>query len=69
MIKTKGYTMTVNEATDLAERLESLIRRSRSYQYDADDLRYEIRKIASEYRNYADELDRKMERELMEEAA
>jgi hypothetical protein len=52
--------MTVNEAVDLAERLESLVRRSHTYFYDADDLRYEIRKIASEYRNLADELDLEM---------
>jgi hypothetical protein len=58
--------MTVNEAVDLAERLESLIRRSRMYDYDTDDLRYEIRKVASEYREVADEIDRGMEAELME---
>jgi len=52
--------MTVNEAVDVAERLESLVRRSRTYFYDVDDLRYEIRKIASEYRKIADELDLEM---------
>jgi len=61
--------MTVNEAVDIAERLESLARRSVSYDYDSSDLRYEIRKIASEYRGVANELDREMEREMMVEAA
>jgi len=69
MIKTKGYTMTVNESVDIAERLESLIRRSRKYFYDVEDLQYEIRKIASEYRELANELDSAMEAELMEVAA
>jgi hypothetical protein len=56
--------MNVNEAVDIAERLESLVRRSRTYGYDADDLRYEIRKLASEYRNIANELDEAMYEEL-----
>jgi len=61
--------MTVNESVDIAERLESLIRRSRKYFYDVEDLQYEIRKIASEYRELANELDSAMEAELMEVAA
>jgi len=56
--------MNVNEAVDIAERLESLVRRSRKYEYDADDLRYEIRKLASEYRNLSDALDAAMYNEL-----
>ena len=61
--------MKVNEAVDIAERLESLIRRSRRYSYDVDDLHYEINKIASEYREVANEIDREMEREMMVEMA
>jgi len=56
--------MNVNEATALAKRLESIIRRSRTFAHTTDELRMEILFVAEDLMKYADELDADMYNEL-----
>lgn len=56
--------MNVNEAVDLATRLESLVTRSHAFKKTKDQILFEIEFLAKYYREYADELDAAMYNEL-----
>jgi len=59
--------MSVNEAVALAARLESLVRRADMFGKDRLCILEEINDIAFDLREYADRLDRDMERELCDD--
>jgi len=59
--------MTVNEAVALAERIESLIRRSATYNKSKERILEEMIFMAEDLRSYADKLDAAMEKELCDE--
>lgn len=52
--------MNVQEATELAKRLESIIRRSRTFAHTTDELRMEIQFVAEDLQKFADDLDAQM---------
>jgi len=56
--------MTVNEATALATRIESVIARCKRLEISQADTLAEIHYIANDLRDYADNLDREMYEEL-----
>ena len=56
--------MTVNEATALAARIESVITRCKRFEISQADTLAEIHYIANDLRDYADNLDRAMYEEL-----
>lgn len=55
--------MTVNEAVALAERIESLIRRTKTFNKSREDIVEELWYISYDLRDYADRLDAAMEQE------
>ena len=55
--------MTVNEAVALAERIESLIRRTKTFNKSREDIIEELWYISYDLRDYADRLDAAMEQE------
>jgi hypothetical protein len=59
--------MNVNEALALAERIESLIRRSATYNKSKERILEEMRFMAEDLRDYADRLDSAMEKEIHDE--
>jgi hypothetical protein len=59
--------MGINEAVALANRLESLIRRADTFGKDRLTILEEVNWIASDLRDYADRLDKQMEKELCDE--
>ncbi len=59
--------MSVNEAVALAARLESLVRRADMFGKDRLTILEEVNWIASDLRDYADRLDKDMERELCDD--
>jgi uncharacterized protein (UPF0335 family) len=56
--------MTINELTQVAERLESLIRRTEMFGKSKNDILDEIFDMAQDMRGRADRLAADMEREL-----
>jgi len=56
--------MTVNEATALAVRIESVLARCKRLEISQADTLAEIHYIANDLRDYADNLDRAMYEEL-----
>ena len=56
--------MTVNEATALAARIESVLARHKRLEISQADTLAEIHYIANDLRDYADNLDREMYEEL-----
>lgn len=58
--------MSVNEAVALAERIESLIRRSATYNKSKERILEEMLFMAEDLRAYADRLDAAMEKDLYE---
>jgi hypothetical protein len=56
--------MTVNEATALAARIESVLARHKRSEISQADTLAEIHYIANDLRDYADNLDRAMYEEL-----
>ena len=59
--------MNVNEAIALAARIESLIRRTKTYNKSREDIVEELWHISYDLRDYADRLDAAMEKELNDE--
>lgn len=59
--------MKVNEAIALAERLESLFRRSHNFGKDRETILEEIWDMADDMRKWADRIDNEMAAELNEE--
>lgn len=59
--------MKVNEAIGIAERLESLYRRSFNFGKDREAILEEIFDIADDYRKLADRIDSEMYQELTKE--
>ena len=56
--------MTVNEATALAARIESVLARHKRLEISQADTLAELHYIANDLRDYADNLDREMYEEL-----
>lgn len=56
--------MTVNEATALAARIESLIRRTSTFGKTLEDVIDELKYMSMDLRDYADRLDEEMAAEL-----
>jgi hypothetical protein len=56
--------MSINEYVNLAERLESLIRRTGTYNKSRDRVLEELLFMAQDLRAQADRLDKQMEEEL-----
>ena len=59
--------MKVNEAIALAERLESLFRRSKNFNKDRETILEEIWDMADDLRKWADRIEEDMVKELCEE--
>ena len=59
--------MYINEAVALAERIESLIRRSATYNKSKERILEEMRFMAEDLRAYADQLDAQMEKEFLDD--
>ena len=58
--------MHINEAIALAERIESLIRRSATYNKTKERILEELLFMAEDLRTYADQIDAVMEKELQD---
>lgn len=56
--------MIINELTQIAERLESIIRRTEMFGKSKDDILYEMHFLAEDLRGQADRIAADMEREL-----
>jgi len=61
--------MTVNDALDLADRIDSLIRRADTFGKSREDILEEVNFLSEDLKAYARQLDHDMEKELMVEAA
>jgi len=61
--------MKVNEALALAERLESLFRRSKNFNKNRETILEEVWDMADDLRKWADRIEQNMIKELYEEAA
>ncbi len=59
--------MYINEAVALAERIESLIRRSATYNKSKERILEEMLFMAEDLRAYADRLDAEIEKELCDD--
>lgn len=59
--------MSINEAVALAERIESLIRRSATYNKSKERILEEMLFMAEDLRSYADRLDAEIEKELCDD--
>ena len=60
--------MNVNEAVSLAHRLESIIRRSSTFNKGREDILEEIEFMAQDLRDYADRLDSDIYKEFSKES-
>ena len=56
--------MTVNEATAIASRIESLVRRTSTFGKSLEDVIDELKDFSKDLRDYADRLDTEMAHEL-----